>query len=81
MVINWEKAKASVKSLDLSHWLDRILLKKKEFSWISFDHVYREFNKDADDLSKMVLGDMDGLIHYSFVLEGVVIEAGSLDFF
>ena len=76
MVINWVKGKASLKSLELSHWLDSIFL-KKEFSWVSFDHVYREFNQDADNLSKLVLGDMDGLIHNSFVLDGV----GSLVFF
>ena len=80
MVINWVKGKASLKLLELSHWLDSSLL-KKEFSWISFDHVYNEFNQDVDDLSKLVLGDMDGLIHYYFILDGAVTEAGSLVFF
>ena len=81
MVINWVKGKASLKTLELSHWLDSIMLKNKAFSWISFDHVYREFNQEADDLSKLDLGDMDGIIQYSYNLDGVVTEAGSLVFF
>ena len=81
VVINWVKGNACLKSLELTHWLESIMLKKKEFSWISFDHAYREFNQDANDLSKLVLGDMDGLIHYSFVLDGAAIEAGSFVFF
>ena len=80
VVINWVKGKASLNSLELSHWLDKILLKKKDFSWISFDHVYREFNQEvADDLSKLDLGDIDGIIQHSF--NGAVTEDGSFVFF
>ena len=71
----------SLNTLELSHWLDNIMLKKNAFSWIYFDHVYREFNQEADDLSKLDLGDMDGIIQYSFKLNGAVSKASSLVFF
>lgn len=81
MVINWVKGKTSLKTLELCHWLDSIVLQKKAFSWITFDHVYKDFNQEVDDLSKLDFGDMDSIIHYSFNLDGAVIEAGNLVFF
>ena len=81
VVINWVKGKTGLKTLELPHWLDSIVLQKKVFSWITFDHVYKDFNQEVDDLSKLDFGDMDSIIHYSFNLDGVVTEAGNLVFF
>ena len=43
-----------VKSLELHHQLENIKCFMKYFSFISFNHVYRELNMEAYTLSKLV---------------------------
>jgi len=44
-------------------WMNMIKVVKKLFKNISFDHIYREQNMIADDLSKKALKDREGLNH------------------
>ena len=46
-----------------------------------FRHVYREHNMSVDCLSKEALNIKDGLLSYSEVLEGEIIEEGMIQLF
>ena len=50
----------------LSHWLCRIENLKFDFAGISFNHIFREKNTVADDLSKQGLKAIYGKIYYQF---------------
>ena len=52
----------------------RILELKESFIQLSFSHIYREFNKEADVLSKEAAGHMDGLMHFEEYVENLVID-------
>ena len=52
VVIDWANEKSTIRAPHLQHLLAKIQTLKLKFRWISFDHVYREFNMEADDLSK-----------------------------
>ena len=57
-----------MKSLELNHWLDNTKSLMKEFSFLTFNHVYRELNTEANTLFKLALGAMDAMdggIHFS----------------
>ena len=55
MVIDWENGKMQIKALHLQH-LPRVIKEQKvDFETISFTHIYRELNKDANKLSKLSL--------------------------
>ena len=73
VIINWALGKAQVMSLELNHWLVDTRRMMKEFNSLTFHHIYREWTVEADVLSKLVLGDMDGRILYS------VFSVGSCD--
>ena len=51
------------------------------FSYLSFTRIYCEFNNVVENLSKRVVGDMDGLILFEEWLVEDLIEARSTDFF
>ena len=81
VIINWALEKAHVMSLELNHCLDKSKLLMKEFSWLSFNHIYKELNKMVDELSKLELGAMDGRIQFSLHVAGLVIRFGHVSFF
>lgn len=81
VIINWALGKAQVKSLELNHWLENIKNMMNEFTWLSFNHVCRELNKEAYCLSKLDLGVMDGRIQFSIYSAGSVLRAGHLVIF
>ena len=51
-----------------------------DFNSLSFHHIFRELNYEADVLSKTCLGDMDGRIFLSICSEGYVLT-DTLSFF
>lgn len=67
MTINWA---LEVKSLELNHWLVDNNRLMKEFNSLTFHHIYSELNVEANVLSKLVLGDIEGSIHYSIFSAG-----------
>ena len=60
VIINWGNGEAQVKYLELHHWLENIKCLMRCFSFLSFNHVYRELNMEVDTLSKLELGNMVG---------------------
>ena len=56
VIINWAKDESTLTIVNLEAWCNNI---KKLISWftsVDFNHVYREYNRRADSLSK------DGLL-------------------
>jgi ribonuclease HI len=67
LIIDWCNGIGSLQSLVLEGWKDQIKRLSTLFENISYNHTYREFNKDADVLSKTALRDQihRGVIIYT----------------
>lgn len=59
LVINQLNGIYKVKSEDLMHLYEEAMQLKKQFKFIEFNHVYREKNKRADELSNIALLQMN----------------------
>jgi len=57
LVINQVNGIYKVKNLKLLVLYENILLLKSKFTYIDFNHVYRNNNKRADELSNLALSD------------------------
>jgi ribonuclease HI len=55
IVIDWLQGKGRLQVVSLDCWKDRIIEIFKLFQKLTFTHVYREENKEADSLSKQAL--------------------------
>jgi ribonuclease HI len=64
VIIDWLNGKANLQGCSIEGWKSRIQDLLKDFQATSFHHVYREFNKEADQLSKSALTDPEGKISY-----------------
>ena len=64
VIIDWAKGDSSLHSLRLGHWASKVHKLISSFRNISFLHVYREYNTEANLLSKLGNGDMNFYIHY-----------------
>jgi ribonuclease HI len=69
IVIDWLREKGSLQMLDLECWKERLFELIIFFQNISFDHIYREDNTEADMLSKLAMLKFSGTIEY-FQVEG-----------
>ena len=56
VVIEWAKGNYDISSVELEHWLSRTKELIKQFSTLTFQHIFREYNTVADDLSKRAIG-------------------------
>jgi hypothetical protein len=64
VIIDWLSKKGRLQVSSLDGWKNRILILIKNFQNISFHHVHRQFNTEADFLSKQALGEPEGQIFY-----------------
>ena len=55
MTIDWANGKIQINAPHLQHLLKAIREKITTFETISFNHIYRELNSEANKLSKMAL--------------------------
>ena len=55
MKLDWENNKIHIRAPHLQHLLDEIKRQINLLGYISFHHVYREMNEEANSLSKSVL--------------------------
>jgi ribonuclease HI len=70
IVIDWLNNKGSLQAISIDCWKDRIKELFKFFSVITFAHVYREENLEADILSKKALTARPGAIAYNQWVDG-----------
>ena len=59
LVINQVNGLYKVKSDAISNFHKEVLQLKSQFEFIEFNHVYREYNKRADELSNIALDPLD----------------------
>ena len=70
VVVDWENGKNTIRAPHLQHLLAEIQELKSKFRRISFVHIYRELNAEADSLSKQALAYQPGLMETEEVAEG-----------
>ena len=76
VIIDWAKGLTNLQSLSYDCWLKRIGLLKNCFLSLSFGHLYREFNSDADNLSNLAIGDCLGILHLCKYSNRIMITEG-----
>ena len=81
VVISWVKKLSTLNIPSLKHWCDDIFSMMLWAPPVSFNHIYRELNMLADDLSKKALKMNLGLGYYSKYLDGVVIGESPFSLF
>ena len=73
--------KATLSVLDLDGWCDKIMELKAFFHTLDFNHVFREHNKRADNLSKEVLPMAEVLLSFTEYYEEIAIGEDKLQLF
>jgi len=63
VVIDWLNNQATIHSINLQHWCNKIKGLLEEFSDFQCCHIYRELNQEADYLSKRGLLGTPGVLH------------------
>jgi ribonuclease HI len=71
VIIDWLSNKSRLQVCAVEGWKTRIKDLIKRFQSISFHHIYRNFNSEADMLSKQALGEPEGHISYVRWYNGV----------
>ena len=61
-ITDWARGLIALHSLLLENWMGNVRKLIYEFSHITFQHIYRELNDEADRLSKKGIGELDGNI-------------------
>lgn len=78
MIIDWALDKHIIHIVDLENWLVRVKALVSHFRVLTFQHIYREYNMVADDLSKKAMGIGTGMIFWEEFKEEFLMESGSL---
>lgn len=81
VVINWISGEASVSSLELHHWFFNTRRLMNDFTFLSFNHIFRKLNIEADALSKREIGAMDSRLCVLLLSVGLCSRSGYLDLF
>ena len=81
VIIKWALGEAHVKSLELQHCLSNTMSVMKDFTFLSFKHIYREMNVEVDSLSKRELSVMDGRLSFPLFSVGICIRTRHFDLF
>jgi hypothetical protein len=64
VIIEWLNQKGNLHAIDIEGWKCRTKVLTTNFQEISFHHIFRDFNKEADRLSKQSLLDPKGRLTY-----------------
>jgi hypothetical protein len=81
VIIDWLNDKAKLDVCYIESWKKRTLDLCKKFQRLSFHHIYREFNKEADKLSKEALRAPEGRITFYQWEPGGVQESKHLNIY
>ena len=79
VIIEWAKDVYSLRTMEFQHWARRITDIISTFQRITFRHIYREQNFEADGLSKLALREEMKNITWELLLKGAKIDQGSLN--
>jgi ribonuclease HI len=64
VVIDWLSNRGRLQACAIEGWKSRIKDLIKHFHFVSFEHIFRNFNMEADLLSKQALREPEGRITY-----------------
>jgi len=64
VIIEWLSHKGNLHAIDIKGWKHRTKLLTTNFQEISFRHIFRDFNKEGDQLSKQALLDLKRRLTY-----------------
>lgn len=78
VIIVWEDRKSNLQVAILDHLMPRIRELQVNFSRLKFMHIYRQFNLEADTLSKCTIGLMEDNLYYGEYQDHHVISKGTL---
>lgn len=81
VVISWVKRLTALKIPTLKHWCDEIFTMLEHAPPVTFNHIFREHNMLADDLSNNALNMDVGNGYFSETLDGKVIRDGYFTLF
>jgi ribonuclease HI len=70
IIIDWINNVGSLQAISIECWKDEVKDLMNYFSVITFAHVYREENQDANTLSKKALTERIGVIIYNQWMDG-----------
>jgi ribonuclease HI len=70
VIIDWLNCSGELHSIHLFAWMDRIKILQCQFKNLIFTHTSREFNKQANILSKSALLKQSGLLSYTHWMDG-----------
>jgi ribonuclease HI len=67
VIIDWLNQKGNLNAIDIEGWKHRTKVLTTIFQEINFHHIFREYNKEADRLSKQaLLGPKGRLTYYTW---------------
>ena len=81
VIIDWALEKHMIHVIDLKHWMNRVKALKAQFRVLQFQHIYREFNIEADVLSKRAMGIGTCMIFWEQYMGDSPMSSGTLDFY
>ena len=70
VIINWAKGEFTLAMVNLEAWCNNTKKIISSFTYVDFSHVYREYNKRADILSKAGLNMVSGHLTFTKICEG-----------
>jgi ribonuclease HI len=70
VIIDWLNKKSEMRDCAIEGWKQRIMALRSKCLGIHFEHIYREFNKETDLLSKKSLQELEGVISYNKWIRG-----------
>ena len=76
VIIDRARGLTNLQSLSYHCWLKRIGLIKNCFLSLSFRHLYRGFNSDAENLSNLAIGDYPSILHLCKYSNRIMITEG-----
>jgi len=67
VIIDWLNKKSNLHAIDIEGWKRRTKVMTTNFQEIIFHHIFRDYNKEVDPLSKQGLLDQKGNLTYDTV--------------
>ena len=81
VLIKWAKGESSLSMVNLEAWCYDTKMFISSFTHVDFSHVYREYNKREDTLSKAGLKEVSGHLTLSEICEGELLEEVRIQLF
>ena len=81
VIINWVNGESSLNMVNLEAWCYNTKMFISSFTHVDYIHVYREYNKREDSLSKVGLKEAAGYLTLSKICEGEALEEVRIQLF